>query len=706
LQKITLYTTIVSSTLLWRSINFIMAKLKKKWRLFPARHQLANELSQKLNISEYIAQALINRGITNEQAADEYLYAGAEHFVDPYALKGMRDAIKRIVQAIEVQEKITIYGDYDVDGITACATVYKTLTRLNANVEFYIPDRQSEGYGLNPVALHNLIDTGTKLVITVDCGISAIKEIAAIGDQLAIIITDHHQPPAELPLAVAIINPKQPGCLYPEKNLAGVGVAFKLCQGLWQHYYGLETEFFEYLDIVAIGTVADIVPLTGENRVLVKLGLKQLQTTDNLGIKALLEVCGLRGKVIDSGSIGFVIAPRLNAVGRISQATAGVELLITNDANYAHELANLLDGENLVRQNIEKSILAKAEEQLETVDVGAAKVLVLAGEEWHSGVIGIVASRLVDKYYKPVIMISIHEGVGKGSCRSIPAFDIYTALTACSDLLTQFGGHRQAAGLSIPLPNIPLLRERLNSLAAETLSAADYVPVLTIDSILPLEEISAPFLEQLASLEPYGFGNPSPVFACHNIEMKEKRLIGQQSRHLKLKLKNAAVKDVVAWNMAELSPLLTCDKAIDLVFVPKYNEWQGQKNVQLIAHDVRQSPDSQTQAALNRIAPDRTCVAQVYLTLKEYNKLGQYDFSLQTILNKISSNYNAVLSETVLTMALTILAELDLLTKEPKEQDTFTIHLTPSPLIKLDLTNSPAFQESIKMREEYLSQYS
>ncbi|CQR74014.1 single-stranded-DNA-specific exonuclease RecJ [Sporomusa ovata] len=683
-----------------------MAKLKKKWRLFPARHQLANELSQKLNISEYIAQALINRGITNEQAADEFLSAGAEHMADPYALKGMRTAVERIIQAVEIKEKITIYGDYDVDGITACATLYKTLTRLGAIVEFYIPDRQSEGYGLNPAALHNLINTGTKLVITVDCGISASKEIAAIGDQLAIIITDHHQPPAELPVAVAIINPKQPGCLYPEKNLAGVGVAFKLCQGLWQHVYGLETQFFDYLDIVAIGTVADIVPLTGENRVLVKLGLKQLQTTDNLGIEALLEVCGLRGKVIDSGSIGFVIAPRLNAVGRVSQAAAGVELLITKDANYAHELANLLDGENLTRQNIEKSILAKAEEQLDTVDVGAVKVLVLAGEEWHSGVIGIVASRLVDKYYKPVVMISIHDGVGKGSCRSIPAFDMYTALTACSDLLTQFGGHRQAAGLSIPLPNIPLLRERLNSLAAETLSADDYVPVLTIDSILPLEEINASFLEQLASLEPYGFGNPSPVFACHNIVMKEKRLIGQQNRHLKLKLKHTAIKDVIAWNMAELSPILTCDKAIDLVFVPKFNEWQGHKNVQLIAHDVRQSPDSRTQAELNRIAPDRTCIAQVYLTLKEYNKLGQYNFSLQTIVNKISSNYNVVLSEHVLTMALTILAELHLLTKEPKEQDTFTIQLTPSPLKKLDLTNSPAFQESIKMREEYLSQYS
>lgn len=683
-----------------------MARLKRKWKLFPAKRQLANELSQKLNISEYIAQALINRGVVNEQAAAEFLYAGAENFADPYALKGMKTAIERIAHAIEFKEKITIYGDYDVDGITACATLYKTLTRLGANVEFYIPDRQSEGYGLNPAALHNLIDNGTKLIVTVDCGISAVKEIASVDGQIDIIITDHHQPPIELPSALSIINPKQPGCLYPEKNLAGVGVAFKLCQGLWQHYYGPETKFFDYLDIVAIGTVADIVPLTGENRVLVKLGLHQLQTTENLGIKALLEICGLSGKIIDSGSIGFVIAPRLNAVGRVSQATAGVELLITNDSDHARELANLLDEENLARQNIEKLILAKAEEQLEAVDTSAAKVLVLAGEEWHSGVIGIVASRLVDKYYKPVIMISIHEGMGKGSCRSIPAFDIYAALTRCSDLLTQFGGHRQAAGLSVPLQNISLLRERLNSLAAETLSAADYVPVLNIDSLLPLEEINSSFLEQLACLEPYGFGNPSPVFACHNIEMKEKKLIGQQSRHLKLKLKNASVRDVIAWNMGELSTSLTCDKMIDLVFVPKYNEWQGQKNLQLTAHDVRQSPDSQTQVVLNTIAPDRDCIAQVYLTLKEYNKLGQYTFSLQTIADKILSNYNTALPENVLFMALTVLEELHLLTKKSKNQGAFMLQLTPSPLKKLDLTNSPAFRESMKMREEYLNQYS
>ncbi|MBP2634139.1 MAG: recJ: single-stranded-DNA-specific exonuclease RecJ [Firmicutes bacterium] len=683
-----------------------MARLKRKWNLFPTRSQLAKELSQKLNISEYITQTLINRGVVDEQAASDFLFAGSENFIDPYRLKGMQSAVDRIAEAIAVQEKITIYGDYDVDGITACATLYKTLTRLGALVEFYIPDRQNEGYGLNPAALHNLINSGTQLIITVDCGISAVKEIAAVNGQVDIIITDHHQPPPELPVAVAIINPKQPDCLYPEKNLAGVGVAFKLCQGLWQHYNETEAAFFDYLDIVAIGTVADIVPLTGENRILVKMGLQQLSNTNNPGIKSLLEICDLADKDINSGTIGFVIAPRLNAVGRVSQAAAGVELLITDNYEQAYELAKLLDSENIARQNIEKTILAKAEEQLEMVDVNAAKVLVLAGEEWHSGVIGIVASRLVDKYYKPVIMISIRDGVGKGSCRSIPAFDMYAALAHCSDLLTQFGGHRQAAGLSLPQQNIAMLCERLNSFAAATLSASDYIPVLNIDSVLPLEEVNAAFIEQLACLEPYGYGNPSPIFACHNVVLKEKKVIGQANRHLKLKLKHATVKDVIAWNMAELSTSLICDRSIDLVFVPKFNEWQGQKNLQLTAHDVRQSPDSQTQTALNTIAPDRDCIAQVYLTLKEYSKSGQSPLALQTIKNKILCSYNTVLPDNVLEMALTILVELQLISKELDETGGITIELNSAPHSKLDLSTSPTFRKGLLLREEYLNQYS
>lgn len=682
-----------------------MAKPQKAWKLYPCKHELANRLSRNLNISEYIAQALINRGITDEQKASVFLNGGTEQIADPYLLKDMKPAVDRIAQAVATNEKVTVYGDYDVDGITASAVLYKTLNRLGAYVEFYIPDRQNEGYGLNAAALDSLKLGGTKLIVTVDCGISAVKEIEAVTGQLDIIVTDHHQPPSKLPPAIAIINPKQPGCTYPEKNLAGVGVAFKLCQALWQHYHGSTNKFFDYLDIVAIGTIADIVPLTGENRVLVKLGLNKLSTTENPGIRALVDICGLTGKVINSGNVGFGIAPRLNAVGRVSHAATGVELLLTNDHDHARELASLLDAENSARQAIEKLILAKAEEKLETMDLSAAKVIVLDGEDWHSGVIGIVASRLVDKYYKPVIMISVHDGFGKGSCRSIPAFDIYASLTRCSDLLTQFGGHRQAAGLTVPVQNISLLRERLNEIAAETLTETDYMPILTIDSVLPLEEINATFIEQLACLEPYGFANPSPLFACRNVELRGKRLIGQQSKHLKLKLNNTVVNDVIAWNMGELSDSLTCNSDIDLVFFPKYNEWQGQKSLQLTAQDIRQSQDEQIKAKLKTLAPDRNCVVQVYLTLKACNKSGQYTLSFQNISEKILSNYKELLSKEVIEMSVIILEELHLLTRELVEPEKFIIRLEPAPPTKLDLADSPTFMESIKIREEFLTQY-
>ena len=471
-----------------------MLKLRKLWRLSSTKLETKQRLSREFGISGIIAQVLINRGIEDGLAVREFLYGGVDNLGNPYLLKDMEQAVGRIAQAIEVKEKITIYGDYDVDGITATAVLYKVLLSLGATIEYYIPDRQSEGYGLNDIALEGLWQSGTRLLLTVDCGISGVSEVAKLQGKMDIIITDHHQPPDILPLAYAIINPKQPDCLYKDKQLAGVGVAFKLCQALWQHYHGRDVLFLEHLDIVALGTVADIVPLMGENRILVKAGLAAMADTKNVGLKALMIECGLlddkKGSaVIDTGKIGFVLAPRLNAAGRISQATAGVELLVTADGARAAGLAKALNEENIKRQAVEKEILAFAESQLTAVEVDKQKVLVLSGEDWHSGVIGIVASRLVDKHYRPVIMISVHEGIGKGSCRSIAGFDIYSALKQCQDLLIQFGGHSQAAGLSILLENIEQLRERLNDIASKSLTEEDYIPVLKVDSVVPLEEI-------------------------------------------------------------------------------------------------------------------------------------------------------------------------------------------------------------------------
>jgi len=550
--------------------------------------ELKKQLSSSLNISQVIAQVLINRGLSDESQARNFLYGDIEKLGNPYLLKDMANAVERISAAIRDKEKIAVYGDYDVDGITASALMIKVLQRLGAVVDHYIPERQSEGYGLNITALDYLSQRGTQLIITVDCGISAIEEVSHIRDRLDIIITDHHQPPENVPDAYAIINPKQKDCSYPEKALAGVGVAYKLCQALWQYQHN--SELLEYLDLVAIGTVADIVPLTGENRILVKHGLQQLAQTENLGLRSLLEVCGLANSNVDAGKVGFVIAPRLNAAGRLSRASAGVELLITHDAVKARELACFLEEENIQRQTVEKEILTKAENLIATMDIEEAKVLVLAGDSWHPGVIGIVASRLVDRYYRPVIVISLQDGIGKGSCRSIPGFDMYNALNQCSDILIQFGGHQQAAGLTVLAENIGKLSERLSAIARQVLTEEDYVPVLKIDSLVALEEINAAFLEQLADLEPYGMGNPRPIFACEELFLTDIRSIGQEGRHLKFRVKRKnCINDGIAWEMGSLAQKLQSNTSVDVAFQPEFNEWQGRRSIQLRAYDIRET---------------------------------------------------------------------------------------------------------------------
>lgn len=564
-----------------------MPKIRKLWRVPPPNDLLKNELGSCLGVSGSIAQVLINRGITEQDIANEFLFGGQEKLGNPCLLKDMDSAVARIRKAIDDKQKIIVYGDYDVDGMTSSALMVKVITDLGGMIDYYIPDRQTEGYGLNRAALDLLSESGTELLITVDCGISAALEVSNLNGQMDIIITDHHQPPEILPAAYAIINPKQKDCQYPNKDLAGVGVAFKLCQALWQHY-GDETVFLKYMDIVAVGTVADIVSLTGENRILVKLGLSEIANTKNIGLQALMEVCGIDKEQIDTGKIGFGIAPRLNAAGRLSSANHGVELLITQDKERAFQLAVQLNEENSQRQVVEKAIQAAAENFVSEIDVKAAKVLVVVGENWHSGVIGIVASRLVDKYYRPIIIISIQDGIGKASCRSIPAFDIYAALHQCSDLLIQFGGHRQAAGLSILPEHIEKLQVRLSDIADRCLTEKDFLPVLAIDTIVSLDDMNADFLKQLKCLEPYGMGNPSPVFACEDLVLKDVRTLGQEAQHLKLKVSQGdSMKEVVAWRMGELADSLQSGSHIDVAFVPETNEWQGRCTIQLRAYDVR-----------------------------------------------------------------------------------------------------------------------
>ena len=412
--------------------------MEKRWHIQETDDASILDLADRAGISSVLAQILYNRGIRTNEEIRRYLYDDMDDLDDPFLMKGMKKAVERICRAIEEQEKIVIYGDYDVDGITSTALVYSVLRDLGGCPSFYIPERQSEGYGLNADALQVLQDDGTHVLITVDCGISSHDLIEQFNQSMDIIVTDHHMPPQLIPDTYAVINPKQEGCPYPFKDLAGAGVAFKLCQALWQKRNGKTLP--GYVELCALGTIADLVPLRGENRILVKEGLKRMKKGLNTGVQALLTSSGLTPDTITAGRIAFTAAPRLNAAGRISHATRGVEVLLESDAGKATSLADELSELNKERQDIEHTIAEQAVNQIEEKGQSQDGVLVAYGNDWHSGVIGIAASRLVEKFYRPALVISIHDGIGKGSCRSIPGFNMYEALKSADDLLIQYGG--------------------------------------------------------------------------------------------------------------------------------------------------------------------------------------------------------------------------------------------------------------------------
>lgn len=661
----------------------MVCKPQKKWRLRPACREQAVSLADRLGVSTVVGQLLLNRGIADVAAARHFLAGTLDELHDPFLLKGMAAAVERTVAAVTTQEKIVIYGDYDVDGVTATALLYNSLHELGAAADYYIPERQSEGYGLHAEALAKIAAAGATLVITVDCGISAWQEVQAVPE-LDIIITDHHQPPERLPAAAAVINPKQPGCPYPEKELAGVGVAFKFCQALADRLER-RLDCRRYLDIVAIGTVADMVPLTGENRLLVKYGIDRLRRTDNPGLQALLAACELQRTALDAAKIGFVIAPRLNAAGRLSHAAAGVELLTSPDAGRVRELALELNLTNNERQEVERQILEKAEKMLQATEWGSTKALVVAGEGWHPGVIGIVASRLVERYYRPTILISIQDGIGKGSCRSIPGFDMYAALVRCSEFLLQFGGHRQAAGLSINAADIPLFSRKFNDIVGQELTDADFLPVLNIDAIVSLSELNASLIEQMACLEPFGIGNPSPLLACSPVELQSAAAFGRENRHLRLWVREqAASGEAIAWNKGELAVAFAGNCAAEIAFIPEIHEWQGKSSIRMRAVDVRK-----TGCAL----PDKQAVGKLYLVLKGLSHSGRQELatSWTELSGQLSAHYRIAMDETELSFSLTVLKELGLITVQCADGN-YQITVLPPPAQKLDILASATYR--------------
>lgn len=547
------------------------------------------EFSASCGISPGMAVILLNRGIKTPKAVNSYMKKSLEDIHNPFMLDGMEEAVDRILSAIEKKEKIVIYGDYDVDGITATATVYKFLKSQGVDVSYYIPDRFSEGYGINILAINKMARDGAKLMITVDCGITAIGEVEFAKTQgLDIIITDHHTCREELPKAVAVINPKRQDSSYPFSGLAGVGVAFKLVLAL-AIKLGMNTKdvFMEYVDMVALGTIADVVPLVDENRVIADKGINSIENTNNKGIRALMEMAGAGGKTACANSVAFFASPRLNAAGRLKNASLSVELMICDDEKRAKEIAEHLDELNSERKDIEQKIFEEAYKKAEEMGEDQL-VYVISGENWNHGVIGIVASRIAELFYRPCILISLEDGKGKGSGRSVPEMNLFDALSDSEDLLTAFGGHSQAAGLSIAEENIQAFSKKINEFAKKNIDMATLVPKLLIDCNLAGSNVTMQAAKMIESLAPFGEGNELPVFSMQGLKVIASQSMGVDKKHLRLRLSDGTnVFNAVGFGMGELAEKLFPGTMVSVAFNMNINTYQGSENLQLMLKDIK-----------------------------------------------------------------------------------------------------------------------
>ncbi|HJQ24298.1 MAG TPA: single-stranded-DNA-specific exonuclease RecJ [Blastocatellia bacterium] len=560
----------------------------KRWVQTHCDAQAVSRLARELHLSEILATLLANRGITDPQTAQHFLYPSLNHLHDPFLMQDMRAAVRRILEAIERKEKILIYGDYDVDGTTSTVILKKALTIIGADVSYYIPERLKDGYGLRDDAMEMAKAQGYHLVISVDTGIRArqvVEHARALG--LDIIITDHHLPEPGLPRANAVLNPKREDCNYPNKNLAGCGVAFKLAQALF-----IETDRPQlvepFIKIAAIGTIADIVPLTGENRVIAKFGLAGLSRPNNPGLRALLEVAGVAGRAVSCVDVGFRIGPRINAVGRMAGASAAVDLFDAPDLETAMKLAMQMNEQNLARQQAEADILAQVMEAIERDEsVRQSRVAVIAGHGWHRGVIGIVASKVVEHLHRPAIIISIEGGIGHGSGRSIEAFHLLNGLESCGELFERFGGHAHAAGMAIAADRIDELRRRLNDYAATVLTDDALVPIVETDYTLPLKLASLETLAELSRLEPFGPGNPQPVFESHGAQIVQAPRV-LKDKHLKFRVQQSSRwLDCLWWGAGHRAQDVFLGDRVSLAFTLSENTYNGNTQAQLILKDLK-----------------------------------------------------------------------------------------------------------------------
>jgi single-stranded-DNA-specific exonuclease len=550
---------------------------------------LVQSLLESTELPANIIKILINRHLDTTQTIQQFLNPSLTDLKDPFELHGMEAGIDRVTRALMNNEKIMIYGDYDVDGITATALLYMVFNKLGAQVSFYLPNRLTEGYGLSKKCIDEARANGVTLIVTVDTGITAVEEVEyASSTGMDVVITDHHEPVEKIPHAYAIIDHKQPDCNYGGE-LSGVGVAYKFAQALYHRLSQDERELQEHLDLVALGTSADIVPLVGENRILTKFGMHQISRTNKPGLKSLAFVSGLMGKDISTGQVVFILAPRINALGRLGDAREAIRLLSTRDERLAAEIARKLDAENRRRKEIDEQTLHQALEQMrEVTNLETDQAIVLAEEGWHQGVIGIVASRLVERFHLPTVMIAITDGEGKGSARSIPGFHLCDALKECEDLLVKYGGHKYAAGLSIKPENIPEFRERFKKVSMNHLSREDIVPKLHIDLEIELEEIHDDFMKSIEAFSPFGPQNLRPVFLTRNCEvLGQPYVVGHN--HLKMRVrKGDALFDVIGFGFGAKAQQIS-DKGclVDIVYALEYNTYNGRTHIQIRLRDIK-----------------------------------------------------------------------------------------------------------------------
>lgn len=559
--------------------------MNKEWKIYEVDEKKIEEISSKYNLNKLISTILANRNITTEEEIRLFLSPTRKDFHNPFLIKDMEKSVERIIKAIENNEKVTIYGDYDVDGITSITVLKSFLKDRGLETSQYIPNRLNEGYGLNNNAIEKIKQQGCDLMITVDCGISAINEInyaSSLG--IETIITDHHEPGNEIPKAFAVIDNKRKDSKYPFRELAGVGVVFKLIQAIGIKLGLKEEEYLKYLDIVCVGTISDIVPLVDENRVIAKLGLMLIRQTRNIGLKSIIDTSGYTK--IDSNSISFGIAPRINACGRMGKAEDALELFLSKNYNEVSELAKKLNDYNKLRQDTEKEIYENAIKQIEQNKLDKNNSIIVGGHNWHHGVIGIVSSKITEMYFKPSILLSFEEdGIGTGSGRSIPGFDLHEALTKCLGSVEKFGGHSMAVGLTVKREKFEEFKKEFEQIATKS-NVSEIIPVINIDAKIDFSAINKDMVESLKQLEPFGEGNKMPVFVFKNLKIDSIRALSE-GKHLKLTLKEGStVVNAIGFNIGNLADEYRIGDKIDVVGVLEVNNFNGVESLQINIKDI------------------------------------------------------------------------------------------------------------------------